>query len=354
MPITRSKSRINAEQYYQQAMEATNRAVNDGGIGRYLFGPSRQQRLNQERALTAEDYAQQQAQQAQMAQQALPGQVDAAAAMARMQGVDMAALSPAMRGSLGYNMAQQIQGGGTIENAANLAGANPNLNPAVAQQLQAEQAAAQQEQEFAFRDQQMQELEAQSKMGNRDAKLQLQYLQDQRAAESALTERQQKQAAKYQPLVEAGRSRTNIRDMKTLFADEGVIRAPGAARGAYAVMRGQLLNDWRKRFEAGALQQGDLEFLETLLPDAEAFMGFSQEERMAKLNELDYQTKAMADDYALVNGLDVNSDNFLGKGRSAKDILGAEIPAGFEETTPQNNEPATGFGFSEALRQWGF
>jgi len=59
MPVFKSKSRLNAEQFYQQQQEATNRAIEQGfgGISGYLFGPSQRERADISRATEAEAYA---------------------------------------------------------------------------------------------------------------------------------------------------------------------------------------------------------------------------------------------------------------------------------------------------------
>jgi len=150
----------------------------------------------------------------------------------------------------------------------------------------------------------------------------------------AVQKAQQDQLARYKPLQQLGRGLENVRTMKNLLADEGRLLGPSPERGAYNALRGQLLNTIRLQFEAGALQQAEMEFFKTLLPDAEKFTTTSQGERMAMLNEMEYQlTTSLTDDIATSGFSDIGVDNFAGPGRTVSELITGGIPQGFEAGT---------------------
>lgn len=81
--------------------------------------------------------------------------------------------------------------------------------------------------------------------------------------------------------------KSTIMDLQTLNREFGKEVLPGRAKGAYLGMRGKLVNTVRLLIEAGALQEGELKFIENLLPDFGTFSTFSQDQREVQLNELD-------------------------------------------------------------------
>lgn len=160
-----------------------------------------------------------------------------------------------------------------------------------------------------------------------------------RDAERAATQQAavDKRMATLSPLVGSGRNLENIRSMRNLLAQEGRMSIAGSPeRGAYSSLRGQLLNAIREQFEAGALQQAELEFFETLLPSADAFTTSTQGERMAMINELEYQFRTKLQDDIALSGIDgLHIDHFAGPGRSVTDILTGGIPKEFQPGTGQ-------------------
>ena len=78
-----------------------------------------------------------------------------------------------------------------------------------------------------------------------------------------------------------------IIDLQTLNREFGKEVLPGRAKGAYLGMRGKLVNTVRLSIEAGALQEGELKFIENLLPDFGAWSTISADQREVQLNELD-------------------------------------------------------------------
>ena len=81
--------------------------------------------------------------------------------------------------------------------------------------------------------------------------------------------------------------KSTIMDLQTLNKEFGKEVLPGRAKGAYLGMRGKLVNSVRLLIEAGALQEGELKFIENLLPDFGAFSTLSADQREVQLNELD-------------------------------------------------------------------
>ncbi len=81
--------------------------------------------------------------------------------------------------------------------------------------------------------------------------------------------------------------KSTIMDLQTLNREFGKEVLPGRAKGAYLGMRGKLVNTVRLLIEAGALQEGELKFIENLLPDFGAFSTLSADQREVQLNELD-------------------------------------------------------------------
>lgn len=137
------------------------------------------------------------------------------------------------------------------------------------------------------------------------------------------------------PLFTQGNDIANVRDMKNLLAEEGKLVLPGQAKGTYSVLRGQLLNSIRRQFEAGALQQAELEFFETLLPDAAAWGSLSQNERMAMLNELEYQMLQQLTIAAGTSGYDFQINQLIRPTRSVDQLLTGGLPQGFQDITPE-------------------
>jgi len=168
---------------------------------------------------------------------------------------------------------------------------------------------------------------------------QLQVEQQKAQIEQAKLDRQaaadaQARLQKLQPLRTQGRSIENVRTMKNLMANEGRLMGPSPERGAYNSLRGQLLNTMRLMFEAGALQQAELEFFETLLPDASTFSATSQGERMAQLNELEYQLTAKLEDSLLFSGeAGLSVGDFAGRGRTVDELITGGIPGGYQPGT---------------------
>jgi hypothetical protein len=134
MPVTKSRSRINAEAFYQQQQEATNRAIEQGwgGIGGYLFGPSKREQADIGRASEAEQYALERMRADGQALEQLPQLVAGADALARAGGAMPQDLPDAQRAGYGINLAQQMRAGITPTTAGAAMAGNQTLNPTVA------------------------------------------------------------------------------------------------------------------------------------------------------------------------------------------------------------------------------
>ena len=143
--------------------------------------------------------------------------------------------------------------------------------------------------------------------------------------------------------------KSTIMDLQTLNAEFGKAVLPGRVKGAYLGMRGKLVNTVRLLIEAGALQEGELKFIENLLPDFGTFSTFSSDQRQVQLNELDrwldntnlgfMMTTPGAD--KVVQGMPPV------QGREINQILGfPEIDAGFESGVgeAQQGPPVPGVG----------
>lgn len=81
--------------------------------------------------------------------------------------------------------------------------------------------------------------------------------------------------------------KATIMDLQTMNREFGKEIIPGRAKGAYLGMRGKMVNTVRLLIEAGALQEGELKFIENLLPDFDTFSTWSKDQREVQLNELD-------------------------------------------------------------------
>ena len=183
------------------------------------------------------------------------------------------------------------------------------------------------------------------------------------AQEQAMKQQEAQQAAevdfinRVRPVRATGNAVSNVRDMKSLLANEGKIVAPGAAKGAYNSLRGFMLNDLRTLFEAGALQQAELEFFSSMLPDATAWMSISQDERMAALNELEFQMQTRLDDQLAFSRTGLTGDQVTRPTRGWQDIVGKPVPGGYEEMQPEQPVPTGPSGslspFSGFLQQLG-
>lgn len=139
----------------------------------------------------------------------------------------------------------------------------------------------------------------------------------------------------------------NIEDLRTLNREEGRIVLPGAAKGVYDSLRGQVLNTLRIQFEAGALQAAELEFFKSMLPDFGAFNKQTSAQRESNLNELQRQIAINRESLASVTQgqqplqRDQNG-NLVGFGRSLSDILGeAAFP---DNTIPVDSTAGDRFG----------
>lgn len=204
-----------------------------------------------------------------------------------------------MMQSLGQNIYQQVQGGIDPQSAAQSA------------------LGASQQGQMAYQNQLAQQM----------VEAQYQAQQRQLAEQNAFN-------AAARPLFTQGNDIANVRDMKNLLAEEGKLVLPGQAKGTYSVLRGQLLNSIRRQFEAGALQQAELEFFQTLLPDATTWTSLSQNERMAMLNELEYQMLQQLTIAAGTSGYDFQVNQLIRPTRSVDELLTGGVPQGFEDITP--------------------
>jgi len=142
------------------------------------------------------------------------------------------------------------------------------------------------------------------------------------------------------PVHAQGRALGVVGDMKTFLAEEGRVGFTGASKGTYNAMRGQLLNEMRVQFEAGALQEAELKFFETLIPDASTMASTTQPERMAMLNELQYQWGQKLDASILSAGTGITRGEAIPALRSYDEITSAALPDGFIESDPAAEPPA--------------
>ena len=139
-----------------------------------------------------------------------------------------------------------------------------------------------------------------------------------------------------------------IIDLQTMNAEFGKEVWPGRAKGAYLGMRGKLVNTVRLLIEAGALQEGELKFIENLLPDFGAFSTFSSDQRQVQLNELDRWLDNTNLGFMMTTP---GSEKVVQgmppvQGRDINQILGfPEIDAGFEAGAgAQQGPPIPGVG----------
>ena len=159
------------------------------------------------------------------------------------------------------------------------------------------------------------------------------------AEQQQLLQQQQDRITALAPVRKQANILSNVLDMKELLANEGKIVAPGAAKGAYNSLRGFMLNDLRAMFEAGALQQAELDFFKSMLPDAASWASLSQDERMAMLNEMQYQYGLILDDAIATSGTDVTRADVMRQPRAWQDIVGKSIPENFVEYKPEELMP---------------
>ena len=131
-------------------------------------------------------------------------------------------------------------------------------------------------------------------------------------------------------------------DLQTLNKEFGKEVLPGRVKGAYVGMRGKLVNTVRLLIEAGALQEGELKFIENLLPDFGAFSTFSADQREVQLNELDRWLDNTNLGFMLTTP---GADKVVAgmppiQGRNIDQILGfPEIDAGFQEGAGEQGPP---------------
>lgn len=217
-------------------------------------------------------------------------------------------------------------------------------NPAVSPNAQALQEQQQMAANQAAEDRSFELMQRQQEMAN--------------AQQAALQGAQDAFIGKAKPLRDMGRDMGNIDDMRTLLANEGKILAPGKASGIYTSLRGQLLNSLRKQFEAGALQAAELEFFETLLPDAGMWGQLSQNERMAMLNEMKFQYGTRLDDELMFSNTGLTREQVIRPGRAFNDMIDQPLPDGFSEMMPAPEVPTGPSGtlspFSGFFQQMGF
>ena len=298
----RTTARQLAERNFAQSSAATDAAVaNLGGLRNYMFGPSRKNLLAADRAARDEAQANE-ILFGQKVQQAEADQIRPFLQRELKQNLTAAGVSDEARFGLGYQ-SQTAPNVAALE-SVNRQAVNAMQDPRFSQQGIDMQAAAQEQQ---MREQ-MQLAETQA-----NARL-----------------------AKIQPLMDAGMHVENVRSLKNLFADENsYIAAPGQARGVYKTLRFQIMNAVREQIDAGALQQAEIEFIEQSLPEADAWFGLAEEERMAQLSELEYQLASKLQRRIMTSGTGVTMDQVAGPGRSVKELI-APLPGGLERgTAPQ-------------------
>ncbi len=161
-------------------------------------------------------------------------------------------------------------------------------------------------------------------------------LQAAQAQQNALLEQDQlvqQRLARVAPIQQSARNVGMINEIATLNRAVGTESLPTQAAGRYGVLRDRLLNALRQEFEAGALQQAELEFFESLLPEFDAWTGIGAAEREAQLAELAFWFNQTLEDRILLSGLDVSAADFadVTAGRSLNDLMTAPVPPGLEE-----------------------
>ncbi len=136
--------------------------------------------------------------------------------------------------------------------------------------------------------------------------------------------------------------KSTIMDLQTMNREFGKEIIPGRAKGAYLGMRGKMVNTVRLLIEAGALQEGELKFIENLLPDFDTFSTLSKDQREVQLNELDRWLDSTNLGFMLTTpGADKVVQGMPPiQGRTINEILGFQpIPEGFEEGAGQQGPP---------------
>ncbi len=154
--------------------------------------------------------------------------------------------------------------------------------------------------------------------------------------------------------------KATIMDLQTLNREFGKEALPGRAKGAYLGMRGKMVNTVRLLIEAGALQEGELEFIKNLLPDFGVWQIATKDQREVQLNELDRWLDNTNLGFMLTTpGADKVVQGMPEiQGRSINQILGFQpVPEGFESGLgePQQGPPRGGVegGAGAALQNIG-
>lgn len=115
------------------------------------------------------------------------------------------------------------------------------------------------------------------------------------------------------------------------------------ALGRYDAIRKLKFRDLQKKFEAGALQQAEMDFFEGFLPPMGVWSGFSAAEKRARLEELAYTERQDLEDALMLGGQGLTMEDFdpYTTGRTWQEMNAPLKPGMSRGLTDQANMPVT-------------
>lgn len=262
--------------------------INALGFGLPQLGANtKAQRLNQQMQMQYDSALQAAQAMQEINQSMMPQRVQAAAQMAQNMGGAQPA-NAAQKIGQGYNLQQMLQDPNvSIENAAMSLGNRPGANPLM------------------------------------DAANARALAKEQREYNRAELEYQRVEMMRNKPLIGQARAMARTQELINLRAAVGSEKWPTEEKGRYNAIRKLKINDIRQTFEAGALQQAEIEFFNDLIPEGDEWFNLGEDEKRARLEELEYHERQNLEDALLLDGRGLTLDDLAGysTGRSYQEMM---------------------------------